>query len=1063
MSVTTLCAPGRRRSRVGFAMTETPAIPSTAAATSTVTRRVDTLRTAMRRTAFQPGPSAAPKPTAAGSEMTSAALAAAASVDTRALRSRRAERSRCRRADQSALQRGRVEPGTDLCEHRSCSAWQRRRGARAADRPVPGGVVCVPPRDRRSTSSTPAIATSGLTPPPKASPCEENGATRVSRSFARPAGSPKRDADTQASTRAAERTDAATAGRQPDDRHVETVVEAERSSWERARRRGSPLRPASDRLAAASSVGPVARASSAAAAGDEAVPAVVEVAREQSSDAARSRRRDAASPRVSVSVARGVRRAGERKLPVEEDAEAGPHDDPNRRGLPAQVCGADGERGRSSARAADAAVVGSRRPVVPGRRDDERCRARRRRRRRAASGPVRERGERLGDADDGNARGVEDVAVARPGRPPARARRAAGRCGRRRQSRRPALGCQPATLIGRSDAPGATPWMTARAAVADDRGPPSACRGARAASASSGCGRAHGVGLRVEHVEPRRAARSADVRVREVDAGVEQRDRDPASVEAGDADRSGRRPPPRRESVAVELVRRSSEAGIGRADRDRRPARRGRARASASALASSARREAVEGTRVDEVSGSSGSPSQREPRSDLLLAGERGCRPRRARCSSVAMPARRRRHAIGERRLRRARRSSADRRDRGARLAVDEAPASPPAPPSTASAALRRLLAAASREQRAPRRRAPAASRPSRSGPRRIRVEIKVSRIRDRRLRVPAPPRRSSRRCPCRARAARGARAGQSRARRATRSSRPRRRPRRARAVRSLRPPRRARRAPDDRALVATPPGLRALLQLVSPSSRTAQRSAVLSPEKEKSCPGTRATGNGKPRDRPRAPAARSRRRPDSRGRAGGRPCRTPRRRRRPASRRARREPVVAHVEQQRVPAAGEQADERRLERIGLEVAATRCDRAGDRPRPAAGRAPTPAPWPAESPTSSAPISPGPCVTATALDVAERRPGLAERLDDRHRRARGAAATRPRARPRRSARAARPARRRRSRRTSPVARDDGGGGLVARGLEREDHHPGGGRPSAIGSRHMIRASSRLSV
>ena len=65
---------------VGFAITETPAIPSTAAATSTVTRRVETLRTTTRRTVFQPGPSAAPKPTAAGSAITSAALAAGVST-----------------------------------------------------------------------------------------------------------------------------------------------------------------------------------------------------------------------------------------------------------------------------------------------------------------------------------------------------------------------------------------------------------------------------------------------------------------------------------------------------------------------------------------------------------------------------------------------------------------------------------------------------------------------------------------------------------------------------------------------------------------------------------------------------------------------------------------------------------------------------------------------------------------------------------------------------------------------------------------------------------------------
>jgi hypothetical protein len=43
---------------------------------------------------------------------------------------------------------------------------------------------------------------------------------------------------------------------------------------------------------------------------------------------------------------------------------------------------------------------------------------------------------------------------------------------------------------------------------------------------------------------------------------------------------------------------------------------------------------------------------------------------------------------------------------------------------------------------------------------------------------------------------------------------------------------------------------------------------------------------------------------------------------------------------------------------------------------------------------------------------------------------------------------------------APVGRHDGGGRLVTRGLEREDHEA---RSLEFGSRHMISASSRLSV
>ena len=54
-------------------------MPSAAAATFTVRRREETFRTNTGRDERQPAPSAVPKPTAAGSAITSAALAAAGS------------------------------------------------------------------------------------------------------------------------------------------------------------------------------------------------------------------------------------------------------------------------------------------------------------------------------------------------------------------------------------------------------------------------------------------------------------------------------------------------------------------------------------------------------------------------------------------------------------------------------------------------------------------------------------------------------------------------------------------------------------------------------------------------------------------------------------------------------------------------------------------------------------------------------------------------------------------------------------------------------------------------
>ncbi len=75
--------------------------------------------------------------------------------------------------------------------------------------------------------------------------------------------------------------------------------------------------------------------------------------------------------------------------------------------------------------------------------------------------------------------------------------------------------------------------------------------------------------------------------------------------------------------------------------------------------------------------------------------------------------------------------------------------------------------------------------------------------------------------------------------------------------------------------------------------------------------------------------------------------------------------PVVHDPRQQRVAAARDQGEERRLERIGLEQACrdVAVEMVDGRERQLAP--PPPEPWPCATPTSSAPTSPGPAVTAT--------------------------------------------------------------------------------------------------
>ena len=146
---------------------------------------------------------------------------------------------------------------------------------------------------------------------------------------------------------------------------------------------------------------------------------------------------------------------------------------------------------------------------------------------------------------------------------------------------------------------------------------------------------------------------------------------------------------------------------------------------------------------------------------------------------------------------------------------------------------------------------------------------------------------RSSPHCRCRARAVRPSPPA---AQRAARSLRPHRRRSRSARRRSGRRPRASGRRARGRSRAGTRPrGRRAAPR--RRRSRTAYRSAVFTPENEKSSPGTFATGKSYAPASPSRRGGRSQRRPGSPGRGAERPCRTPRRLRRRESTRARGSP----------------------------------------------------------------------------------------------------------------------------------------------------------------------------
>ena len=175
-----------------------------------------------------------------------------------------------------------------------------------------------------------------------------------------------------------------------------------------------------------------------------------------------------------------------------------------------------------------------------------------------------------------------------------------------------------------------------------------------------------------------------------------------------------------------------------------------------------------------------------------------------------------------------------------------------------------------------------------------------------------------------------------------------------------------ARRARGRSRAGTTPRGRRGAVRAPPPGDRGRRRGAPSSARRTRSRdPEPGRPGSRRRRDRPRGRAGRSRRRPDSRARAGARPCRTPRRPRRRASCRppgTRRDPARRAAACGRRSRAGRGTAARGRSAGGT---ATRRARAGGRPATSGRPRPQAMPLAAASPTSSAPISPGPRVTAT--------------------------------------------------------------------------------------------------
>ena len=402
--------------------------------------------------------------------------------------------------------------------------WRRRRSCRHGGERGRAVAGARPGRTWRAPTPGAEIR-SGLTRPPNESPRDENGATRPASAFAAVAARPSATATSvvdAARPRAAGR--AVLSGTRPPG--PMPAREAERAGGRACRRRAPPRAPARGRGARpARRRDRVPRPATSTALPRRAIP----TRRGRS----RARAGDRARPGTRGSEQRQLRRPEHDRAPgrttTRTDAVVG-------RSSVAPTVSAGGGAARAGERAEERAG----RAVVPGRRDDERvereragdrlaprgCRRTRRtaRRRRAARSAAASWASPSPFGIDGAVEPGDQLVAARvDGARGPRRRLPAGDADREHdRARRDAV--EPVRAARADEQPGQLP-----------------SRGARAAGGSAGSACASAVAAPPTRSKPGLDA-AGEVRLLEVDAGVEERDREAGAVEPGQRRRRGATP-----------------------------------------------------------------------------------------------------------------------------------------------------------------------------------------------------------------------------------------------------------------------------------------------------------------------------------------------------------------------------------------------------------------------------------------------------------------------------------------------------------------------------------------
>ena len=319
-----------------------------------------------------------------------------------ALSSERACREWRRRADEQALQTGRVQRGSCLSEQRGGAGDRGGGDARPAHALEAWRAVRVRARRRRDNADTRADELR-LDRAAEREPVGREGRHAAVRGIRSRAERPDRDADVGA---ARERSAHRPPGRRvdPDHRHGQGLVDAETPG-----RQPHPVEEHCGGTRTRRSLRDVARSG---AGRDECRPSRHEAEPPPVEERTDPRRRPGSRPCHShlERGARRGRRPGKRDDGVHQNPEAGANHEPRTVGRAAQVGGADGERRGRAARACDAPERGAGGAVVACGRDDEGsepCRALGR----LGDGIVGEGGEGRSESDQGDSRRVVRVAV----------------------------------------------------------------------------------------------------------------------------------------------------------------------------------------------------------------------------------------------------------------------------------------------------------------------------------------------------------------------------------------------------------------------------------------------------------------------------------------------------------------------------------------------------------------------------------------------------------------------------------------------------------------------------